>query len=209
MIDDFLAQRLKYMAAIAQRYAIGADEYTEATRCLAPIAQPVTLRKGEYLQRIGAPAQSVFWITEGVSRNGFFAENGAEVTLRFAVEGEGANAQEDVLEVEAGLPARHFIVAETALRGFRFDWSDVCRVRAQHAVVNDYYLKVLEYTLKRHARRTYVHSVASAQERLAEFRADYPGLEGRISQRVLASYLGITPSYLSQLLAREFESGQS
>ena len=46
---------------------------------------------------------------------------------------------------------------------------------------------------------------SSAHERLAAFREEYPGLEARISQRAIASYLGITPQYMSRL-RREAEA---
>jgi hypothetical protein len=47
--------------------------------------------------------------------------------------------------------------------------------------------------------------MTSANCRLAAFREQYPGLEQRISQKVLASYLGITPQYMSTLLRQEQE----
>ena len=55
------------------------------------------------------------------------------------------------------------------------------------------------------AQRAYATGETSAQERLAAFREEYPGLEARISQRAIASYLGITPQYMSRL-RREAEA---
>jgi CRP-like cAMP-binding protein len=40
---------------------------------------------------------------------------------------------------------------------------------------------------------------ASATERYQEFITTYPNLRQRISQRMMASYLGITPEALSRL----------
>jgi CRP-like cAMP-binding protein len=40
---------------------------------------------------------------------------------------------------------------------------------------------------------------ASATERYQEFVATYPNLQQRVSQRQIASYLGITPEALSRL----------
>ena len=39
----------------------------------------------------------------------------------------------------------------------------------------------------------------SAEERYLEFRKRYPGLEKRIAQKHIASYLGITPAFLSMM----------
>jgi CRP-like cAMP-binding protein len=39
----------------------------------------------------------------------------------------------------------------------------------------------------------------TAEERYLEFRKRYPGLERRITQKHIASYLGITPAFLSMM----------
>ena len=41
-----------------------------------------------------------------------------------------------------------------------------------------------------------------AQTRYIKFRNEYPGLESRIKQHLIASYLGITPVTLSRIRAR-------
>ena len=41
-----------------------------------------------------------------------------------------------------------------------------------------------------------------AAERLARWRLEHPGLDARITRRLLASYLGITPVHLSRISAR-------
>ncbi|NRR33587.1 Crp/Fnr family transcriptional regulator [Oxalobacteraceae bacterium] len=170
------------------------------TLALAPLAVPVSLRKGEFLQRSGTPAQWMYWIFRGVTRNGFITESGAEVTLRFTMDGEAAGSHEDLLQARAGIAAQHFVIAETAVEGHRMDWQEVMRVTQEQAIVRDYYLKAAEASIVRQSRRIGLGSHSSAQDRLAEFRREYPGLERRISQKVIASFLGITPQYLSQML---------
>jgi CRP-like cAMP-binding protein len=41
-----------------------------------------------------------------------------------------------------------------------------------------------------------------AEERYAQFRRRYPTLEQRIAQKHIASYLGITPVFLSMMRKR-------
>lgn len=45
----------------------------------------------------------------------------------------------------------------------------------------------------------------TAQERYLKFQQKYPGLEARIAQKDIASYLGITPVFLSMLRKQELE----
>ncbi|MES2346937.1 MAG: Crp/Fnr family transcriptional regulator [Pseudomonadota bacterium] len=208
MQQYFFKQREKFRREIVRRYGVSDDEYTEMTLAIAPIAHPFTAAKGEYLQRQGGVAQSIYWITEGVTRNGFIVVSGADVTIRFATEGWNANAHEDLLSISDGVPAMQFIMAETAVRGFRWDWADICRLRDESQFFSNYYLKVLEHMIKLSARRTYAFAASTALERLEAFRSDYPGLECRISQRILASYLGVTQPYLSRILAAHPAGGE-
>jgi CRP-like cAMP-binding protein len=47
---------------------------------------------------------------------------------------------------------------------------------------------------------------ASAKERYQEFIETYPGLQQRVSQRLIASYLGITPEALSRIRVEMLKS---
>jgi len=205
MSQQFLRQRQHYKVDIMARYGVSELIYDQASMCIAPMATPFSLRRGELLQRPGQAVREVFWLTSGVARVGYVSESGNEITMRFATEGQGANAYEDYLEFKEHQPVGSFIVAETALSGFRFDWQSVCRVRRDNHALLAYHTGLLEHALGSQARRFVTHSASDAEERLSIFRQDYPGLDRRISQKVLASYLQITPAYLSQLIRREHE----
>ena len=200
MTYEFMQQRQRFKALLIQRFQVSEHTYDQISQLLAPIVQPFRLRKGEYLQRSGEAARNLRWLTQGVARVAYLTESGSEVTLRFAMEGDTANAFEDLLQTPDEPAGPHFIIAETSVAGFSLEWADLLDLRTQHQVITDYHIKVLEYRLKQHAQRNYQSSASDAQSRLDTFRTDYPGLEQRISQKVLASYLGITPPYLSQLL---------
>lgn len=200
MRHAFLEQRERYKAQMMRQYGVSETMVDAINRLMAPLVVPVSARKGEVLQRSGAVAQSFHWIYSGVARAGFVTEGGTEVTLRFWTEGETVGSHDDLLRARDGLPARQFVVAETALHGFRMDWADVDRMCALHEVVRAYYVKVSEAGIVRQGRSLYHNSATSAQSRLAAFRDEYPGLEARVSQKVIASFLGITPQYMSQLL---------
>ena len=206
MNQHFLKLRQHYKADLMARYAVDESVFDETSRCIAPLAMPFAARRGELLQRVGQGTREVFWLTGGVARVGYISEAGNEVTMRFATEGHIGNAYEDLLEVKGIQPARSFIVAETAVQGFRFDWEQMSAARAAHPVLTAYMTRVLEYAVCMQARRFVTHTACSAEERLVAFRNEYPNLERRISQKVLASYLQITPAYLSQLMRREQEA---
>ncbi|GJI89480.1 Crp/Fnr family transcriptional regulator [Duganella hordei] len=188
-----------------KRIDVSDESYNNVTEILAPIAKPFHVRKGAYLQRAGVPATQVHWISSGVVRSGFFNRDNTEMTLRFYREGESATTLTDLISGESGQPAVQFLIAETPVSGFTLDWELSCQLRAQHEVMQHYHLNIAMHGLQTLAQRAYTNGETSAHERLAAFREEYPGLEARISQRAVASYLGITPQYMSRL-RREAEA---
>ena len=202
MSNAFLEHRAKYREVVSRRYRVTPELYDEATRLLAPLASPFSMRKGEYLQRIGTPAQHVHWLHSGVARTGFITESGNEVTLHFLTDGEAVAAHDDLLRARDAEPALNFVVAETAIHGFRLDWAEVSALYKSNNQLRDYYLGAAQLSIIEQSRRLYLNA-SPAQGRLNAFRREYPGLEQRISQKVVASFLGITPQYMSQLLRQD------
>lgn len=209
MSADFIKQRNRFKSATMKRIDVSEESYNSVTNILATIAKPFHVRKGEYLQRAGVPATQVYWVASGVVRSGFFNRDGMEVTLRFYREGESATTLTDLINGETGQPAVQFLIAETPIHGFTFDWKLASELREQNECMQQYHLSVAMHGLQTLAQHAYSHGETSAQERLAAFREEYPGLEARISQRAVASYLGITPQYMSRLRREaELASGE-
>ncbi|WP_373991455.1 Crp/Fnr family transcriptional regulator [Duganella sp. BuS-21] len=188
-----------------KRIDVSEESFNSVTNILATIAKPFHVRKGEYLQRAGVPATQVYWLASGVARSGFFNREGVEMTLRFYREGESATTLTDLINGETGQPAVQFLIAETPVHGFTLDWKRASELRAQSEEMQDYHLHIAMHGLQALAQHAYSNGETSAQERLTAFREEYPGLEARISQRAIASYLGITPQYMSRL-RREAEA---
>ncbi|WP_229258944.1 Crp/Fnr family transcriptional regulator [Duganella flavida] len=205
MNADFIKQRNRFKSATMKRIDVSEESYNNVTNILASIAKPFHVRKGEYLQRAGVPATQVHWLASGVARSGFFNRDGAEMTLRFYREGESATTLTDLINGETGQPAVQFLIAETPVHGFTIDWKLASALRSQNEGMQQYHLSIALHGLQTLAQHAYSSGETSAQERLVAFREEYPGLEARISQRAIASYLGITPQYMSRL-RREAEA---
>ena len=182
-----------------QRLGIAAELYDRYTALSAPHVSPVRVRKGTLLQEAGARATHYYWIASGVARRGHISVAGEDLTLGFITEGENTGSHSDMMGGLLGEPAREFFVAETALDAWRIDWSAMQRQQAEHGFVREYYLKIIECSIRRYADNLQIRSHNTAEARLDAFRSRFPGLEQRITQRALASYLGITTQYMSRL----------
>lgn len=206
MKKNFLDEVGRFSEVMMKRYRFSEAIYRHMLDVFSPLAQRVTFRKGELLQQQGVPAHACYWIMSGVARTGFITEGGTDVTLRFAAEGEMAGAHEDLLAASNGLPAKCFVVCEQPIEAYLLHGPTLERLLAEGRLSFEVSARILEYNLAKQARRTHAIGLASARERLVAFREEYPGLEGRLTQKCIASYLAVTPQYLSQISRKSARS---
>jgi CRP-like cAMP-binding protein len=189
----------------AQRAAIAA-----AFRSVAPLADVDlavalgaarirTLRRGSLLLRGGERATDAFVVLDGVLREYWVLADGTERTKNFAVEGGLIGSLSDL---NSRRPSRTSIDALTAARVAVLDFARLVAMANEHpAWLRFFQAMVLRlYLLK--SEREFELLALDATGRYARFRERFAGIEARIPQRVVASYVGITPVHLSRLRSR-------
>jgi CRP-like cAMP-binding protein len=154
------------------------------------------LDTGEHFLLAGRVATHAALVVRGVLREYFVMPNGLERTKTFVPEGEFAGSMADLL---SGEPARAFSVAEEPCRLLVIAFEDVLADADDSPAWGRWYRHLLERLFVGKALREYELLGLDAAGRYREFGTRYPGLEGRIAARHVASYLGITPVHLSRL----------
>lgn len=153
-----------------------------------------SVRKGSLLQAVGHCPNEAFVVHKGLLRSFFIDEKGKEHTFMFAPEG--------------------WIIGDLEASGFgsstrlAIEALEDSEIEVRAGVVSDAHgedaesrLKLLHRRAGALQRRVLMMMSTSALERYEDFLATYPQLNGRISQKLIASYLGITPQALSKLRA--------
>ncbi len=69
-----------------------------------------------------------------------------------------------------------------------------------------YFRVIFQNALVSHQKRIVINFAASAQEKYRAFQKQFPGLELIVPQKYIASYLGITPEFLSTIRHRKAKS---
>lgn len=154
----------------------------------------MTVPKGTVLQQAAVCPTHAFHVVSGLLRSYFVDEMGKEHTFMFApeewtigdLEASGFEASTRLI-IEALEPSEVELLPFNELSRSMDDYEANFRRMLRRAGALQ--------------RRVLMMMSTSALERYEFFLSTYPQLEGRLSQRLIASYLGITPQALSRLRA--------
>lgn len=160
-----------------------------------------TAPKGTVLQKSGEPVTRGWVVLEGIVRNFSASADGDEVTIAFFSEGSVACVYAAFLRQEHSRDTLQTIEDTTCVA---FDLVKINTLVERHPEWNTFLRKVTEYYLVSLYGRSISLLHLNASERLALFKEKRSDLIPRLSQRHLASYLGITREALNRLM-RESE----
>lgn len=154
-----------------------------------------TVKKGEVLIRKGDPASHMYCVEKGLLRSFVIDEHGKEHIFMFAPEGWFFS---DFESVDKEAVSAFFIDA--------LEDSEIEMIDKKHLSQPNIAMKDLKHLLESMRRRVSVLEKrvvmllsASAKERYQHFVTTYPEIVQRVPQRMIASYLGITPESLSRI----------
>jgi CRP-like cAMP-binding protein len=158
----------------------------------------VEFSKGEIIMKAGEPQQNLYFITKGIVKNYIETEAGETKIYNFRTEGMQVTGYasynykdnlkalvnvrciEDCIMIQVPFSVIKYVI-EHIKSGERLG-----RLMAESHIV-----EMLNYIINRDSK--------SIIERYDNLDAEYPNIQNRVPQRLIASYLGITPVHLSNL----------
>lgn len=155
-----------------------------------------TLRKKEYLLRQGEVDNYSAFVTSGCLRSYSLDSNGFEHIVQFAPAGWWIA---DLQSVITSQPAKLNIDAledSEMLLLYRKDQEELFR---QAPVFERFFRILIENSVAAQHSRLMDYLGLSAQERYEGFCQRYPMLMQSLPQKQIASYIGVTPEFLSKL----------
>ncbi|MFM7311237.1 MAG: Crp/Fnr family transcriptional regulator [Flavobacteriales bacterium] len=154
------------------------------------------LEKKETLIESGELTRCVAFVLEGCLRSYSTDDNGFEHILQFAPEGwwitdmSGFVSQsKSSLDIEAIIPSEVMLLTR----------QNQLHLFDQVPILERYFRILLENSLVSTRRRLMGNLSSQAKNRYLDFEKVYPGLEQKIPQKLIASYIGVTPEFLSKL----------
>lgn len=177
----------------------------ELIRALSDASAPLHLRRGELLVREGSLPDSVPILVQGIVRGFYFDVDGQEITDCFAVQ-----AGSPVMSA-AGLrmPSPLYLDVLTDSDFWTIPIPAVQRLLDEYPELLHLYNRLLIQSFSTHWEIKAILRRGSAMQRYQWFLSAYPGLIDRISNKYVASFLGMTPVTLSRLRRALREQGVS
>jgi CRP-like cAMP-binding protein len=163
---------------------------------ISQIVHIKSIAKGQILLRKGEISSKGYFVRKGCLRCYSIDEKGKEHIFMFAPEGWMAS---DIATQLRNTPSDLFI---DALEDSEVEVFDIRQAEAAGFDIYQLFGTGTEKLINRIAvlqKRIIMLMSASAWERYEHFLGTYPNIAQRVPQRMIASYLGITPEALSKL----------
>ena len=154
------------------------------------------LAKGAFYQRAGDITTHGGFVVRGCLRTYTIDTDGVERIVYFSAEQSWVG---DIQSARLRRPTQYYVDAIEPVDLLLIALADFDRVLERFPDVARGYRLGLERLTAARERRIAHTLNSTAEERYADFMERYPSLASRIPQRMLASYLGITPETISRV----------
>lgn len=164
-------------------------------KTLTEITEVRTLKRREVLVEAGTRQREVVFVLEGILRGYFLDMNGKEITDCFGIQCGTPAMSSFTLDS----PSSISIEALTDCRVLCIPTDEAVRLIGQNMEAMGLYNRLLQQASQVHWEIKTMLCQHNAMERYQWFLRAYPGLINQISNKYIASFLGITPVTLSRL----------
>ena len=185
-------QKLNAISYVFQRSGMPIKQ--ECMISLAAIAHETVFSKQSTVLNIGEKQEHIYLILHGMARSYYIDEKGNDVTKLFMRENEFLIGE--ALFIEESLEV---FEAVEELQCLRFPAKGFKEILLSDPILERIYISMLERTIRYKMRREYAFQCLDATERYLSFKNEYPGIEDRLPQNLIASYLGVTKESLSRI----------
>lgn len=167
---------------------------------LLAIIHITSIKKGTYYIQAEQIPKKFAFVSEGLFRYLYIDSSGNEYTKNFIPENNFLLAYSAMILNE---PSKMFIEALEDATIYDIDYSDWLALKNDHPCWNLFLIKLLEkaFIIKENRERELL--LLDAEHRYKIFKKEFPTLETRVKQHLIASYLGISPVSLSRIRKKQ------
>lgn len=154
------------------------------------------IRKGSYFITAGQVPRKMAFVIKGLFRYVYIHENGNEFTKSIIAENNFISSYSAMINES---PSYFFIEALEDAEILEIDYQSWLEIKEKNPFWNVFLLKIIEKGFSIKEKRERELLLLDAEKRYDIFINEFPNLENRVSQQIVASYLGIQPESLSRI----------
>lgn len=155
-----------------------------------------TLKTGDLIAKAGETCQHFIFVSMGCLMSYYTDESGVERVLQFAQASWWTGDLNTFIKREPSIYSTRAIVDSEVLMLTPKALNDLFE---RVPKFEKYFRIIFQNSLIAHGRRIMETLTYTAEQRYESFRERYPTLEQFVPQKYIASYLGVTPEFLSKL----------
>ncbi len=168
----------------------------EETAILSEVFHPRRVKRRQFILSQGDVCKYNTFVVEGCFRMYFVDEDAKEHNIQFAVENWWVG---DIGSFHSEEPSKLYIEAIEESKVLQIKKQDQIRLFVEYPKYNRIFRVITENALVSAQKRILQNISSTATERYLDFMQNYPYFFNRISNAQIASYLGMTPEFLSSV----------
>lgn len=184
------------------------DDYLNRCISLSPeeleffhsVLQSTKIARKEWLLREGEISGYEAYVVKGCLRKYCIAEDGSEVVLQFAVEDWWVG---DIASFSQQIPSQVYVQALEDSELLLISFADKDRLFRKVPAFERMFRLMVQRSISVLQERFIATLTQPAAERYEAFLEKYPDVAARVPQHYIASFLGISPEFLSRIRSRK------
>ena len=152
--------------------------------------------KGQYILQQGDISQTECFIISGCTKMFYLDDKGQEHIIMFSVEDWWTS---DLGSFISQTPSDFNVQCLENTEIIQFSYDNIEELFSEIPKLERFFRKIIEKAFVASQKRIIRNFSLTAKERYLIFKENYPKIEQRIPQYMIASYLGITKEFLSKI----------
>lgn len=163
---------------------------------LISIGKVTRIIRRQFIDQPGFTSHYRNYVLKGAFRSFLIDADGKDHTVQIALEDWFVS---DFYSYITQTPATLFVEALEDSTLIQFRYEDIEALCREVHVLSEYFRITTERAFAFSRKRALSNLSKTAEERYLEFADQYPEMVRRVPQKIIASYLGMTPEFLSKI----------